>query len=217
KYRNKQLKRLKDEVLDLEEMDETVSLTDFTLDDFRIELLNFLENNHSRLQESPDGIYAVVPSPSDSKNSSKKDPWEIGKDIIKPGVIFCLRQKGDSEGNEEINPLNPYFLVYVRNDGYVRYNYTHAKHVLEIFRLLCQGKTIPHGELCELFNEETCNGENMDTYTFLLKKTVDEIIRIFKIKSRTKLLSNRGALLIPKSKQLSEIDNFELITWLIIK
>ncbi len=219
KYRNQQLKKLKEEVLDLEEMDETVSLTDFTLDDFRIDLLNFLENNRQRLQQAPLGLYAIVPAPAGaySAQSASKQFSENEKEIIKPGVVFCLKQKGDSEGNEEVNPLNPYFLVYIRNDGTVRFNYTHAKQILEILRLLCQGQTRPYEKLGELFNSETKNGEEMVAYTDLLKKAVAEIIHVFKKRSHLRLTSTRGALLIPAAKQLNELDNFELVTWLIIK
>src|SRR3989337_3370740 len=107
KYRNQQLKKLRDEVLDLEDMSERISLTDFTLDDFRIELMNFIEDNREKLKEAPFGLYAVIPSPSGGHahhlDSSRFSPSE--KDIISPGVVFCLKQKGDTEGNEEINPL----------------------------------------------------------------------------------------------------------------
>jgi len=219
KYRNRQLKKLKEEVLDLEEMDESVSLTDFTLDDFRVELMNFLEANRKRLRESPLGLYGVVPSPSGEYAELYKgrESSVAEKDIIKPGVIFCLSQKGDTDGNEEVNPLNPYFLVYIRDDGTVRYNYTNAKQILEIFRLLCQDKKAPYEKLCEIFNTETGNGERMDAYTELLKKATGEIIRVFKKRDTRRLTSDRGALIIPKARQLNEMDNFELITWLIVK
>ena len=219
KYRSKQLKKLKDEVLDLEDMDESVSLTDFTLDDFRIELMNFIENNRKRLADAPLGLYTVVPSPSGeyADLSESGQFTENEKVIIKPGVVFCLKQKGENEGNEEVNPLNPYFLVYIRSDGTVRFNYTHAKQILEIYRLMCQSKKVPYDKLCELFNEDTQNGKNMDGYTELLKKVVEEIIRIFKKRSSHRLTSDRGALLIPPAKQLQDMDNFELVTWLILR
>jgi hypothetical protein len=219
KYRNRQLKKLKEEVLDLEDMDETVSLTDFTLDDFRVELLNFLEDNRKRLSEAPFGLYSIVPSPSgENKDLSDADRLsETEKDIMRPGAIFCLKQKGESKGNEEVNPLNPYFLVYIRNDGTVRFNYTNAKQILEIYRLLCQGKKTVYEKLCDIFNQETGNGEKMDTYTDLLKKAVEEIIQIFRRRSNQKLTSDRDGLIIPPEKQLNEIENFELVTWLIIK
>lgn len=219
KYRNKQLKKLKEEVLDLEDMDETISLTDFTLDDFRIELLHFLEGNRKRLQDSPLGLYALVPAPGGEHAALSKDRafTAAEKEIIKPGVIFCLSQKGQTDGNEEVNPLNPYFLVYVRDDGTVRYNYTHAKQILEIYRLLCQGSHKPYDILCALFNAETENSTNMDKYTDLLKKAVDQVVHVFKKKSNQKLTSDRGALLIPKAKQLNEMNDFELVTWLIVR
>jgi len=113
--------------------------------------------------------------------------------------------------------LNPYFLVYIRDDGTVRYNYTNAKQILEIYRLLCQGQKAPYDELCELFNNETSNGENMEKYSGLLKKAVNEIVQIFKKKSKIKLVTDRGAKLIPQTKQISELEDFELITWLILR
>lgn len=220
KYRNIQLKKLRDEVLDLEDMNESISLTDFTLDDFRIELWNFIEKNRKKLEDAPFGLYTVVPSPTDQSSQyyDLKDFSETEKRIIKPGVVFCLKQKGDSEGNEEINPLQPYFLVYVQNDGQVRFNYTNAKQILEVYRLLCSGKSQPYEKLCELFNNETTNGENMTLYTDLLRKSIEEISRVFNKRSSLKLTgTDRGALLIPRSKRINEIDSFELVTWLIIR
>jgi SNF2 family DNA or RNA helicase len=219
KYRNQQLKKLKEEVLDLEDMDENVSLTDFTLDDFRIELLNFLENNRKKLQGSPLGLYAIVPAPAGEHKELIKDIefTDNEKEIIKPGIIFCLSQKGDSDGNEEVNPLNPYFLVYIRDDGTVRYNYTQTKQILEIYRLLCQNQQAPYEKLCELFNKETNNGQDMQRYTKLLKSAVEQVVHIFKKKGSQKLTSDRSALLIPKTKQLNEMADFELITWLIVR
>lgn len=220
KYRNQQLKKLRDEVLDLEDMNESISLTDFTLDDFRIELLNFIENNRKKLEDAPFGLYAVVPSPS-GNYSNLLDTEKLStaeKEIIKPGVVYCLKQKGDTDGNEEVNPLQPYFLVYIRDDGQVRFNYTNAKQILEIYRLMCSGKSQAFEELCELFNAETKQGEDMQKYSELLAKAIDEISRIFNKRSNQKITGNdRGALLIPKSKRISETNNFELVTWLIIK
>ena len=219
KYRNKQLKKLKEEVLDLEDMNESVSLTDFTLDDFRIELLNFLENNKQKLTDAPFGLYAVVPSPSGEHKQLIDDSrfTETESDIIKPGVVYCLKQKGNTDGNEVVNPLQPYFLVYIRDDGQVRFNYTNAKHILEIYRLMCSGRKEPYELLCAIFNDETNQGTNMKQYAVLLKSAVDEISRVFKKRSNQNLVSDRGALLVPKSKQISEMDNFELVTWLVIK
>jgi superfamily II DNA or RNA helicase len=219
KYRNQQLKKLQKEVLDLEDMDENISLTDFTLDDFRIELLNFLEKNKQKLENAPLGLYAVVPAPAGSYDEQLKENnfSEAEKDIIKPGVIYCLKQKGNTEGNETVNPLQPYFLVYIREDGTVRFNFTNAKSILEVYRLMCTGITAPYNKLCELFNNETNNGAEMSKYTELLKQAVDEISKVFKKRNNQKLTMDRHALLIPQSKQVNEVNNFDLITWLVIK
>ena len=242
KYRDQQLKRLKDEVLDLEDMTDSISLTDFTLDDFRVELSNFLKSNEERIKNSPDGIYAVVPSPcceslchaeraclqanSASENEIpnqvrndglKKTFDETAKKIIKPGVIFCLRQKNAVEECEKINPLNPYFLVYIYEDGSKIFNYTSAKSILEVYRLLCEGEKTPYKELCDLFNAETKNGCDMQKYTELLEKATAEISTSFKKRTAAKLGMSRSAVLISTDKQASKLSDFELVTWLIIK
>jgi len=219
KYRNQQLKKLQNEVLDIEDMDESISLTDFTLDDFRIELLNFIENNRKRLKESPLGLYAVVPAPGGDHSSLIKNRVISAseKEIIKPGVIYCLSQKNGSDDNEAVNPLNPYFLIYIRDDGTVRYNYTNAKQILEIYRLICQNQKQPYEKLCDLFNQETDNGMKMNKYTDLLRKATKEIAHIFKKKENAKLTSDRGAMLIPLAQQINEMDDFELVTWLIVR
>lgn len=218
KYRDQQLKRLKDEVLDLEDMNDSISLTDFTLDDFRVELSNFLKTNEKQMHDTPDGIYAIVPNPENTIEPSGKEYSDEIKNIIKPGVIFCLRQKNATEECEKINPLNPYFLVYIRDDGDVRFNYTSSKSILEVYRLLCSGEKAPYQKLCDLFNEETNNGEDMSKYNSLIEKAVAEIMSSFKKRSAVKLMTGgRGARLVAKEKQASALSDFELVTWLIIK
>ncbi len=204
KYRDKQLMRLKDEILDLDDFNETVALSEFTLDDFRVELAKYIEANRALLEEAPLGLYAVV-------------PVQKGHSQIAPGVVFCLRQTGDTSGNETVNPLQPYFLVYVRDDGVVRYNFAQPKQILEIFRLLCANKKIACEELCLLFDEETQNGSNMSLYTGLLEKAVDSIVHTFRKRAVSSLLSSRGGVLPDSGKQVHSTDDFELVTWLVVK
>jgi SNF2 family DNA or RNA helicase len=213
KFRDKQLKRLQDEVLDMDELNEGgVSLSNFSLDDFRMDLLNFIEANRKELEAAPLGIYALVPYKLDSTLFNQD-----ASEVVKPGVIFCLRQLGDSSGNEKVNPLQPYFLVYVRNDGTVRYNFTHPKQILDIYRLLCTGKNEPIQQLCDLFNEETNNGLDTSQYAALLAESIKAITGTFKKKNLGMLASNRKALLVPNSSQPDSNNKFELITWLILK
>jgi SNF2 family DNA or RNA helicase len=203
KYRDKQLKRLKEEVLDLEDFNESVSLTDFTLDDFRAELGRYIEANRQLLQDTPLGLYAVVPT----------DPQYP---VIRPGVIFCLKQKGDASGGETVNPLQPYYLVYVLQDGSVRLGFAQPKQILEIFRTLCVGNSAPIEALCSQFNQETHNGEDVSHYSELLEKAMVSIERTFKKRAVSSLFNDRSAVLVEKSKQVSTTTDFELITWLII-
>lgn len=219
KYRNKQLKQLKETVLDLEDLDESVSLTDFTLEDFRQDLTKFLNVDKETLENAPLGLYAVVPAPSgEYADHYECDEFKANElEIIKPGVIFCLKQKDDAKDNEAVNPLQPYFLVYIRDDGTVRYNYTNAKQVLEIFRLLCEKKTEPYQDLCDLFNKETDNGKEMSKYTELLETAVKAITKSYRERSKAKLTFDRNAVITPRDKQIEKISDFELITWLIIK
>lgn len=213
KFRDKQLKRLQNEVLDMDELNEGgVSLSNFSLDDFRMDLLNFIEANRKELEAAPMGLYSVVHCKVDS-NLFSQDAVEV----IKPGVIYCLKQTGDSSGNEKVNPLQPYFLVYVRTDGTVRYNFTHPKQILDIYRLLCTGKNEPIQELCDLFNEETNNGIEMKEYTDLLLNAISAIKGSFKRKNLSMLTSSRSASIIPSEKQVDGSGKFELITWLILK
>ncbi|MEG4453887.1 helicase-related protein [Microcoleus sp. N9_A1] len=204
KYRDKQLLRLKHEVLDLEDFTESVALTEFTLDDFRIELAKYIESNRKLLQDAPLGLYAVVPTNSEYP-------------IIAPGVIFCLKQKGDCLDNKTVNPLQPYFLVYVRENKEVRLTFAQPKQILEIYQLLCAGCTVPYEELCNLFDRQTNNGFDMSLYNDLLKRAVDSIADIYKKRSIGYLLSSRSAVLVEKAHQVKATTDFELITWLVIK
>ncbi|WP_207641581.1 C-terminal helicase domain-containing protein [Syntrophomonas palmitatica] len=217
-YRDKQLLKLKDEVLDLEDMDENISLSEFTLDDFRVELMGFIKENERILREAPLGLYANVPSPAGGYASlgdySRLDSRSAA--IMKPGVIFCLRQNSDKRENEAVNPLQPYFLIYMQNDGELRFNYTHAKQILEIYRLLCSGRSHPYDVLCTLFDDDTAGGTSMDKYNKLLRSSIAEALRMFKKRNLRQLQSGRGGLLVSPEAQPDSAGNFELVTWLII-
>jgi SNF2 family DNA or RNA helicase len=203
KYRDRQLKRLRDEVLDLEDFTETVALTDFTLDDFRAELNRYIEANRQLLHDAPLGLYTVVPP----------DPEHP---IIRPGMVYCLRQTGAGT-SDTVNPLQPYFLVYIQNDGVARFNFTHPKQILEIMRDLCSGKTGAYEGLCRLFDEQTKNGEDMTVYNGLLKKAVTAIESMFRKRTASKLIEGRNAVLPSIQEQVTDQTDFELITWLVIR
>lgn len=212
KYRDKQLLKLRDEVLDLDDLGDSVSLTEFTLDDFRLELMKYIEANRAALEEAPFGLYSVVPPSQEYKT-------------IAAGVIFCLRQnKPDSEAGAEadeardgINPLQPYFLVYVLNDGNVRFGFAQPKQILDIYRILCSGKNIPYSELCNLFDQQTDHGNDMEHYSKLLRKAVEAVAVTFRKRAASGLQSNRAFVLPAVQEQINNQTDFELVTWLVVR
>jgi len=204
RYRDRQLLKLRDEVLDLEDFAESVALNEFTLDDFRIELSNYIQINRQLLEDAPLGLYGVVPPNPEQK-------------VISPGVIFCLKQKGEPKSGATVNPLQPYYLVYVLQDGTVRFSFAQPKQILEVCRLLCAGKTAAYQELCNLFDAETSNGADMKRYSKLLAATVDSIARTFQKRVAAGLQSGRGFVIPDQQEQARQTTDFDLITWLVIK
>lgn len=219
KYRDKQLLRMQDEILDMEDLQDNISLSEFTLDDFRIELMNFLEDNKRKLQDAPLGLYAVVPAPQgDFKHLTTYENLSFAaQKLIQPGVIYCLRFIGKtSEESKDVNPLQPFFLVYIRDDKTVRYSFSAAKQILDVYRVLCQNKTLPYEEICRLFDKETNQGLDTDKYSVLLKTAIKDINKSFGKRTRQKL-NLRGGVIPKKSEQVTKDATFELITWLVIK
>lgn len=212
RYRDKQLLRLKDEVLDIEDLGDSVSLTEFTLDDFRLELLRYIEANKTALEAAPFGLYTCVPPHPDYK-------------VIGPGVIFCFRQEGQRDHvtearpspNASINPLHPYYLVYVLDDGNVRFGFSHPKQILDIYRVLCSGKSEAYTSLCDLFDQQTDHGNDMTAYDRLLQKAADSVVATFNKRAAAGLQTSRSFVLPDEQEQVREISDLELVTWLVIK
>jgi hypothetical protein len=204
KYRDRQLMRLKDEILDLDGFTESVDLTDFTLDDFRIALLNYITANRKLLEEAPLGLYAVVPASARAAN-------------MRPGVVFCLKQKNEARGADAVNPLQPFYLIYIYDSGDVRFGFAHPKQILEIFRDSCSGHTEPYERLCAFFDDGTNNGEDMTHYSDLLLRSVKSIVQQFNNRSLSQLLTDRSAKLVNSTERPNSADDFELISWLVVQ
>lgn len=207
-FRNRQLKRLKDEILELEDLDDSVSLTDFSLDEFRLDLLRYLEANRAELEEAGEGLCAVVPPKSDVP-------------AARPGALFCLRHRGTAQKPADaakLNPLAPYYLVFVHYDGTVRFGFAQPKESMLLLRDLAPGEPAAFEKLCDLFDQSTNDGADMSHYDGLLRKALASIEHTFQRRAATSLLSGRGALLptaaeTPKSRG----DDFDLVTWLVVK
>ena len=202
-FRDKQLLKLIDSVIDIDDEPTSVSLTDFTLDDFRRELLTYLKINQAALQQAPLGLYAVTHSNSAHPHSA-------------PGVVFCLRQRDTNTANDMINPLQPYFLVYIRNDGNVRYNFVHPKQVLDLLRAVSSGQNQPHQQLCQLFDTKTNHGQNMQVYSELLKRALRSIHDTFQKRIANGVTLSRSFVIPPTQDQVQSDADFELITWMVL-
>ena len=226
-YRQQQLLRMRDEVLDADDpQDGQVSLTQFTLEDFRAELLQFLNSRREELAEAPMGLYAVVPAPSLNPGLKQYEGLSTAqKQAIGPGVVFCLRRKGGPavaagpNGLPSVlNPTDPYCLLYVRQNGEVRYNFVQARHVLDLLRATCHGRDMPYEALCHAFEDDTKHGQKMDEYSALLKTATAALRRelnkrVNRAVADGEVLERKPAAKDPEAAA----ETFELITWLVLR
>jgi len=213
-YREKQLKILKEEIPDLEDMNESITLADFTLEDFRRDLLQYLHANREELEKAPLGMFSLVSGHDPAE--TQQTIFDRYTDVIKPGVIFCLKYSNDSKGAKAINPLHPYYLIYIRDDGEVRYNFASTKQMLEIYQSLCIGKQAANTALVRLFENETSQGNDVRLYSELLSTALHHIKQTFEQRNAAQLFTQSGKLL-DEDKKVKDNSEFTLITWLIIK
>ena len=201
-YRKKQLQQLQNEVLDVEDMQGGISITDLTLDDFVMSLDRYMKENPNVLEKYPTGVYAIT------------DIEEKIEEECVPGVIFCLKQKKFSESQESASSLYPYYLVYVSSDGSVHVTNTNTKKILDLYKALCQSKTEPIEKLVAAFNRSTRNGSNMKEYTALLETAVSDIKGIVAQKGVMSLFQLGEASLF--DNMVSDVNDFELISFLVV-
>ena len=207
-FRDDQLRRLREESLDIEDVDDGVNLNDLTLDDFIADLLNYIQQHREALAAAPFGIYAVV----DARQPSGDDrpAGSVG-----PGVIFCLRHRA-TPSERTPNRIQPYFLCYVRDDGTVRYTFRQAKQTLSLFQSLASGIDKPIEALEDAFDARTQQGTDMGHYEELLAKALRSIAATFSSAVLKGLGQQRDALLPKASDQPTDASDFELVTWLVL-
>ena len=193
-YRRSQLKKLQEEVVDLEDMTNGISIMDLGLNEFRMDLLSYMKT-HKDIDHTPFGIHAVV-------NGDK------------PGVIFVLKNVNEHINIENQNRLHPFYLVYVGMDGKVITNHLQPKDTLDMMRHLAQGKTNPDMNLCEQFNKATDNGKDMGKISQLLE---DAIMTIIDAKDESDIDSFFGiGQTTFLSGGFSGLDDFELICFMVV-
>ena len=206
-YRDHQLRRLREEALTIDDLD-NISMSDFTMADFLAELRAFLESNRAELESAPNGLFGVVQSNPDKG--------------MEPGIIFCLRQKG-ADGDDELkrnNWAHPHFLVYVRKDGTpsaVKLGFPQAKKILRIFGDLCRNESEPLSELCDAFDTEIQNGENMQAITDALHVAVADIARRITGKVAANVGPHGDGQLLRQCDIPQQAADFELVSWLVVR
>lgn len=197
-YRKVQLKRLQSEVVDMEDMSSGISIMDLGLNEFRLDLLDYVKT-HDDIEKKPKGLHAVVRA----------------TDELPAGVIFVLRNVNNSVNIDNQNRIHPFYMVYIQNDGEVKCNYLNPKKLLDDMRLLCRGQDKPIPDLCRKFNDETDDGRNMSEMSELLSLAIDSIIDT-KEESDIDSLFKPGGTTALKST-VSGLEDFELICFLVVK
>ena len=197
-YRKAQLKRLQEEVVDIEDMSDGISIMDLGLNEFRLDLLDYIKHNGD-LDKKPRGLHAVVPA----------------TDELPEGVIFVLKNINNSVNVDNRNRIHPFYMVYIGMDGQIICDYLNPKKMLDDIRLLCRGKTEPIKEVYERFNRETDDGKDMAEMSELLSEAIDSIIDVKEESDIDSLFSAGGTTAL--LSQVSGLDDFELICFLVVE
>ncbi len=197
-YRKQQLKRLQEEVVDIEDMSTGISIMDLGLNEFRLDLLEYVKT-HPDLEKKPKGLHAVVPATEE----------------LPEGVIFVLKNINNSVNIDNQNRIHPFYMVYIGMDGEIICDYLNPKKMLDDIRLLCRGKKEPIKDLYRRFNEETDDGRDMSEMSELLSEAINSIIDCKEESDIDSLFSAGGTSALMSA--VSGLDDFELICFLVIK
>lgn len=197
-YRKAQLKRLQDEVVDIEDMTTGISIMDLGLNEFRLDLLDYIKQ-HSDIDKTPYGLSAVAPAGEDTP----------------PGVIYILKNRSNSVNIDNQNRLHPFYMVYISETGEVICDHLSPKNMLDKMRFLCKGKTEPIPELYQPFNRETRDGRNMNQYSKLLGEAIASIIEVKDESDIDGFLG--GGQVSFLNNEIRGLDDFELICFLVIR
>ncbi len=197
-YRKAQLKRLQEEVVDIEDMSSGISIMDLGLNEFRLDLLEYIKH-HPDIDKAPYGLHSVVPSTPDSP----------------AGVVYVLKNRSNSVNIDNQNRLHPFYMVYISNEGEVVCDHLSPKAMLDKMRFLCKGKTEPIAEVYREFNKETRDGRDMSKFSNLLGETISSIIEVKEESDIESLFKPGGTTL--GSTNFKGLDDFELVCFLVVE
>ncbi len=196
-YRKAQLKRLQDEVVDIEDMTTGISIMDLGLNEFRLDLLEYIKH-HDDLDQTPFGLHAVVPA----------------NEEMPAGVIYVLKNRSNSVNINNQNRLHPFYMVYISNEGEVICDHLSPKAMLDKMRYLCKGKNKPISDLCHTFNKETKDGKDMRRLSKLLGEAISSIIEVKEESDIDSFLGGGQVSFI--DEEIKGLDDFELICFLVV-
>lgn len=197
-YRREQLKRLQEEVIDIEEMQTGISIMDLGLNEFRLDLMDYVKKN-GKLNKNLKGLHAVVEHTSQ----------------LPSGVIFVLKNRNNSINIDNKNRIHSFYMVYISDEGEIVCDYLNPKKMLDEMRLLCKGKTEPILNVCRIFNQETEDGRNMSEVSALLNDAIMSIVDTKEESDIDSLFSSGGTSALLSN--ISGLDDFELICFIAVK
>lgn len=197
-YRKAQLKRLQEEVVDIEDMQSGVSIMDLGLNEFRLDLLDYVKRNGD-MDGLPYGLHAVVPATPETP----------------PGVVFVLKNHNGGVNINSQNRLHPFYLVYISDKGDIICDHLSPKEALDKLRCLCKDRTQPATELCRPFNRETKDGKDMSKYSDLLGAAISSIINLKEESDLNSLFKSGGTSAL--NSGITGLDDFEMICFFVIR
>jgi len=197
-YRRAQLKRLQKEVVDIEDMQTGISIMDLGLNEFRLDLLEYVKQNGD-MDKTPYGLHAVIPASEDCP----------------PGVVFVLKNRNNSVNIDMQNRLHPFYLIYIKTDNEVVCDHLSPKELLDRTRALCRGKKEPIVDVYRDFNTETKDGRDMRGVSTLLSEAINSIIEVKAENDIDSLFSPGGTSALNAS--INGLDDFELICFLVVR
>lgn len=199
-FRKKQLEKLQEEIVDIEDIGSGVSITDLGLNDFRMNLINYINENGS-LESVPNGIHSVCE--------------KVVEKGIHEGVIFVLKNINSEVNIDNTNQLHPFYLIYIQENGEILSNHLNVKNTLDILRVLSKGKNQPVRGVYERFNQETEDGKKMERYSALLGSGVESILNVKDESDVDSLFSSGGTTALVNN--IKGLDDFELLAFMVIK
>jgi SNF2 family DNA or RNA helicase len=199
-FRKKQLQKLQEEVVDIEEIGSGVSITDLGLNDFRMDLINYINENGS-LDSVPNGIHSVCQKAVDKG--------------IHEGVIFVLKNIDNQVNIDNTNQLHPFYLIYIKENGEILSSHLNVKTILDILRVISKGKDQPIREVFESFNQETEDGKSMEKYSMLLNNAIESILNVKDEGDVDSLFSEGGTTALINN--IKGLEDFELLAFVVVK